>query len=218
MTSGRPSSSTSSQPPTTGQPDVGQLDRSQAPGVYVRPALGLLPPGAPPRTRTAEHDAVIGAVDDVFRLQDVDATVRGFTCGPTVTRYEVALAESVRVKAVLALRDDIALAVRDADVVMLAPIPGRPYVGIDIPNKTREVVALGDVLRSEPGGLAAGCLVGLQLHVGLHVDYWLLGWICGEPRRCTAGGLRGRAFSLAATAVYAASRVSGRGRLALNQG
>ena len=78
----------------------------------------------------------------------VDARLIGMTVGPTVTRYELELAAGVKVNRVTGLSHDIAYAMASPDVRILAPIPGRSAIGVEVPNKQRQLVTLGDILVS----------------------------------------------------------------------
>ena len=78
----------------------------------------------------------------------VETSLVGMTVGPTVTRYELALGPGVKVARVTNLHKDIAYAMASADVRILAPIPGRSAIGVEVPNKARQLVLLGDILTS----------------------------------------------------------------------
>ncbi|QPK93924.1 DNA translocase FtsK [Actinomyces sp. zg-332] len=121
----------------------------QAPEItYNLPNQDLLVRGRESVKHSADNDKIIDALTRLFEQFKVDATVTGFSRGPTVTLYEIQLGAGAKVDSVTKLSKDIAYTVATDEVRILSPIPGKSAIGIEIPNNDREIVVLGDVLRS----------------------------------------------------------------------
>ena len=114
------------------------------------PPPELLTPAAPrnPEFGKKELDAMGVKLTDALRTFRVEAEIIGRTTGPVVTQFEVEPAPGVKVRQIANLSNDLALAMRAASIRIVAPIPGRGAVGVEVPNPTSEIVAFRELLES----------------------------------------------------------------------
>jgi S-DNA-T family DNA segregation ATPase FtsK/SpoIIIE len=123
-------------------------------GPYKIPTMDLLNAGTPGSISKRALEETIEVLEKTLNQFEVDARVTGYTPGPTVTRFEIELGEAVKVNRVVGLQNEIRYALASEALRILAPIPGRSAIGIEIPNRDRQLVNLGDVLRSPEGRVA----------------------------------------------------------------
>ena len=134
-----------SEPVSTTENHVDDHDRG-----YQLPPLSLLPEPVGEDSEQTEEWALNQAdiLNETFKAFDVDAQVKDWTVGPTVTQFEVTLALGVKVSKITNLADDLKLALAAKDIRIEAPIAGKSSVGIEIPNKFSRPVMLSEVLNS----------------------------------------------------------------------
>jgi DNA segregation ATPase FtsK/SpoIIIE, S-DNA-T family len=123
-------------------------------GQWVLPQANYLNRSTQQTINKAEVEARGRTLVDALTSHGVETKLLGQTVGPTVTRYELELGSGVKVARVTSLNRDIAYAMAATDVRILAPIPGRTAIGVEVPNHTRQLVSLGDILASPEGKTA----------------------------------------------------------------
>lgn len=115
---------------------------------FAMPPLSLLNESDPSKeSSNNDVSARIQALEKTMKNFDVNASVIKATQGPAVTLYEIQLGSGVKVNKISNLEQDIALALATPDIRIIAPIPGKSAVGIEVPNSKRELVTLGDILK-----------------------------------------------------------------------
>jgi S-DNA-T family DNA segregation ATPase FtsK/SpoIIIE len=104
------------------------------------------------RPDTSGNEKIAASLIEALSHFNVEAKVVGTVSGPHITRYELRLAPGVKMSKVAQLKDDLAYALAATEIRILAPIPGKQAVGIEVPNRDRRIVHLGDVFRARPEG------------------------------------------------------------------
>ena len=127
-------------------------------GAWVLPPMTFLDRPAEQKIDRKAVEARGVTLHESLASHGVDTTLVGMTVGPTVTRYELELGPGVKVARVTSLQKDIAYAMAAVDVRILAPIPGRSAIGVEVPNHQRQLVALGDLLTSPEAATATNPL------------------------------------------------------------
>jgi len=131
------------QPPPT--PAAGRVP-------YRLPQPSILKRSAATRGSAQDHDRIARQLVEALANFGVEARVIGMVNGPRVTRYELQLAPGIKVSRVSQLRDDLAYALATTEIRILAPIPGKQAVGVEVPNLSANLVTLGDIYAEPPAG------------------------------------------------------------------
>ena len=122
------------------------IDIMEVQGAYLLPPTSLLRKSGGRSRRGAELQQDL--LEETLANFGIEAKVVNVSQGPVITRYELQPAPGIKVSRITSLADDLALALAAEDVRIEAPVPGKPVVGIEVPNKERELVLLRDVLES----------------------------------------------------------------------
>jgi S-DNA-T family DNA segregation ATPase FtsK/SpoIIIE len=120
--------------------------------VYRLPSPSILKKSAPTRGGGEDHKQVARKLVEALANFGVEARCIGMVSGPRVTRYELQLAPGIKVSRVSQLRDDLAYALATTEIRILAPIPGKQAVGVEVPNNSHNTVTMGDIFATPPSG------------------------------------------------------------------
>jgi len=166
---------------------------------YTLPRTSALKRSPVKRNASTGADPRIGAqLVEALGHFGVDAQVVGGVSGPHVTRYELRLAPGIKMSKVAGMRDDLAYALAADDVRILAPIPGKRAVGVEVPNRVRNMVSLGDVAQESPEGWSP-----LTVWLGKDIDGRAIGIDLASQPHVLVAGTTGSGKSGAVNAMLA---------------
>jgi len=166
---------------------------------YALPRASALKRSPVKRNQATGADPRIGAqLVEALGHFGVDAQVVGGVSGPHVTRYELRLAPGIKMSKVAGMRDDLAYALAADDVRILAPIPGKRAVGVEVPNRVRNMVSLGDVAQESPEGWSP-----LTVWLGKDIDGRAIGIDLASQPHVLVAGTTGSGKSGAVNAMLA---------------
>jgi S-DNA-T family DNA segregation ATPase FtsK/SpoIIIE len=157
--------------PIEAEPIASVMTLDLTDGEYALPPLALLDGGTGGEVNKRSLEDTARQLEATLVQHGVDANLTKIVPGPTVTRYEIELAPGVKVNRVSNLSHDIAYALATPDVRLLVPIPGKSAIGVEVPNRKRRLVSLGDILSNPYAASTAH-----PLTVGLGMD------ISGDPK------------------------------------
>ena len=143
---------------STIEPEQLQIQLGAGPSEWKLPPMQMLSRSKVQEVDTREVELRGERLEAALAEHGVETRLVGMVVGPTVTRYELELGVGVKVSRVTSLNKDIAYALASPDVRIIAPIPGRQAIGVEVPNAERHVVALGDILCSEEAARASHAL------------------------------------------------------------